>query len=140
MFCPNRTIQRIFNCIPGAIRNLTGFTTDTVKHNLDKWLKTVPDMQEVEVTLRDWPLNRIAFNTRWRSCAPGGDLCGYLCCHRQFNKISPVTDLSHPSNGTDKQKRNKVYFLGIFITYMIFLSKYWPHFLSIFLYFEFLCI
>ena len=41
--CPTRTIQRIFNCILGAIMNLTGFTTDTFKHNLDKWLTTVPD-------------------------------------------------------------------------------------------------
>ena len=41
--CPSRKVQRLFNCIPGAIRNLTGVTTDTFKGHLDKWLKTVPD-------------------------------------------------------------------------------------------------
>ena len=41
--CPSRKVQRLFNCIPGAIRNLTGVTTDTFKSHLDKWLKTVPD-------------------------------------------------------------------------------------------------
>ena len=41
--CPSRKIQRLFNCIPGTIRNLTGVTTDTFKGHLDKWLKTVPD-------------------------------------------------------------------------------------------------
>ena len=41
--CPSRKVQRLFNCIPGAIRNLTKVTTDTFKSHLDKWLKTVPD-------------------------------------------------------------------------------------------------
>ena len=41
--CPSRKVQRLFNCIPGTIRNLTGVTTDTFKSHLDKWLKTVPD-------------------------------------------------------------------------------------------------
>ena len=41
--CPARKVQRLFNCIPGYIRNLTGVTTDTFKGHLDKWLKTVPD-------------------------------------------------------------------------------------------------
>ena len=41
--CPSRKVQRLFNCIPGAIRNLTGVTTDTFKSHLDKWLRTVPD-------------------------------------------------------------------------------------------------
>ena len=41
--CPARKVQRLFNCIPGSIRNLTGVTTDTFKGHLDKWLKTVPD-------------------------------------------------------------------------------------------------
>ena len=41
--CPSRKVQRLFNCIPGSIRNLTGVTTDTFKGHLDKWLKTVPD-------------------------------------------------------------------------------------------------
>ena len=41
--CPSRKVQRLFNCIPGSIRNITGVTTDTFKGHLDKWLKTVPD-------------------------------------------------------------------------------------------------
>ena len=41
--CPARKIQRLFNCIPGKIRNLTGVTTDTFKRHLDEWLKKVPD-------------------------------------------------------------------------------------------------
>merc|ERR1711874_468052 len=35
--CPSRKVQRLFNCIPGTIRNLTGVTTDTFKGHLDKW-------------------------------------------------------------------------------------------------------
>ena len=50
--CPSRKVQRLFNCIPGSIRNLTDVTTDTFKCHLGEWLKTVPDQQ------------RIAFNTR----------------------------------------------------------------------------
>ena len=41
--CPARKIQRLFNCIPGKIRNITKVTTDTFKRHLDEWLKTVPD-------------------------------------------------------------------------------------------------
>ena len=29
--CPSRKVQRLFNCIPGSIRNITGVTTDTFK-------------------------------------------------------------------------------------------------------------
>ena len=41
--CPSRKTQRIFNSIPGYIRNLTDITLDTFKRHLDDWLKTVPD-------------------------------------------------------------------------------------------------
>ena len=41
--CPSIKIQRLFNCIPGTIRNLTGVATDTFMGHLDKWLKIVPD-------------------------------------------------------------------------------------------------
>ncbi|KAG0716867.1 hypothetical protein GWK47_008624 [Chionoecetes opilio] len=34
---------RLFNCAPRHIRNLTGVTTDTFKHHLDKWLADIPD-------------------------------------------------------------------------------------------------
>ena len=40
---PANKTQRLFNCIPGKIRNLTKVTTDTFKRHLDEWLKTVPD-------------------------------------------------------------------------------------------------
>ena len=40
---PARQCQRLFNCLPTTIRNLTGVTTDTFKNHLDKWLKSVPD-------------------------------------------------------------------------------------------------
>ena len=41
--CPSRKTQRLFNSIPGSIRNLTDITLDTFKRHLDDWLKTVPD-------------------------------------------------------------------------------------------------
>ncbi|KAG0726034.1 hypothetical protein GWK47_004472 [Chionoecetes opilio] len=34
---------RLFNCAPRHIRDLTGVTTDTFKHHLDKWLADIPD-------------------------------------------------------------------------------------------------
>ena len=40
---PAGKVQRLFNCIPGKIRNLTGVTSDTFKNHLDEWLKKVPD-------------------------------------------------------------------------------------------------
>ena len=40
---PANKTQRLFNCIPGKIRNLTKVTTDTFKRHLDEWLKKVPD-------------------------------------------------------------------------------------------------
>ena len=45
--CPSRKTQRLFNSIPGYIRNITGVTTDTFKRHLDEWLKTVPDQPRV---------------------------------------------------------------------------------------------
>ncbi|KAG0718303.1 hypothetical protein GWK47_052684 [Chionoecetes opilio] len=33
----------LFNCAPRHIRDLTGITTDTYKHHLDKWLADIPD-------------------------------------------------------------------------------------------------
>ncbi|KAG0719891.1 hypothetical protein GWK47_049573 [Chionoecetes opilio] len=34
---------RLFNCAPRHIRDLTGVTMDTFKHQLDKWLADIPD-------------------------------------------------------------------------------------------------
>ena len=36
-------VQRVFNCIPGKIRNITGVTRDTFKTHLDDWQKKVLD-------------------------------------------------------------------------------------------------
>ena len=42
--CPARQVQRLFNNIPGKLRNITGVTSDTFKRQLDEWLKKkVPD-------------------------------------------------------------------------------------------------
>ena len=44
--CPARKVQRLFNCIPGWIRNLKkseGCSVDKFKRHLDDWLKMVPD-------------------------------------------------------------------------------------------------
>ena len=43
--CPSRKVQRLFNCIPGWIRNLKkeNCSVDKFKRHLDDWLKTVPD-------------------------------------------------------------------------------------------------
>ena len=41
--CPARRAQRLFNSIPGKLRNITGVTSDTFKRHLDEWLKKVPD-------------------------------------------------------------------------------------------------
>ena len=49
--CPARKIQRLFNCIPGWIRNLKknkGCSVDKFKCHLDDWLKTVPDQPRGE--------------------------------------------------------------------------------------------
>ena len=40
---PARQVQRLFNNIPGKLRNITGVTSDTFKRHLDEWLKQVPD-------------------------------------------------------------------------------------------------
>ena len=42
---PSRKVQRLFNCIPGWIRNLKkeNCSVDKFKSHLDDWLKTVPD-------------------------------------------------------------------------------------------------
>ena len=43
--CPSRKVQRLFNCIPGWIRNLKkeNCSVDKFKSHLDDWLKIVPD-------------------------------------------------------------------------------------------------
>ena len=40
---PAGKVLRLFNCIPGKIRYITGVTSDTFKNHLDEWLKKVPD-------------------------------------------------------------------------------------------------
>ena len=40
---PARKMERLFNCIPGHIRDITGRSTEYFKKQLDEWLKGVPD-------------------------------------------------------------------------------------------------
>ena len=40
---PARKMERLFNCIPGHIRDITGRPTEYFKKQLDEWLKDVPD-------------------------------------------------------------------------------------------------
>ena len=40
---PIRKMERLFNCIPGHIRDITKRPTEYFKKQLDEWLKGVPD-------------------------------------------------------------------------------------------------
>ena len=40
---PARKMERLFNCIPGHIRDITKRPTEYFKKHLDEWLKGVPD-------------------------------------------------------------------------------------------------
>ena len=40
---PARKMERLFNCIPENIRDITGRPTEYFKKQLDEWLKEVPD-------------------------------------------------------------------------------------------------
>ena len=40
---PARKMERLFNCMPGHIRNITRRPTEYFKKQLDEWLKEVPD-------------------------------------------------------------------------------------------------
>merc|ERR1712033_29691 len=40
---PMRKMERLFNCIPGHIRDITKRPTDYFKKQLDEWLREVPD-------------------------------------------------------------------------------------------------
>ena len=41
-------MMRLFNAIPGKIRNKTGIETDQFKKELDRWLSGVPDEPEID--------------------------------------------------------------------------------------------
>ena len=45
---PARKMMRLFNAIPGEIRNKTGIETDQFKKELDRWLNGVPDEPEID--------------------------------------------------------------------------------------------
>ena len=45
---PARKMMRLFNAIPGEIRNRTGIETDQFKKELDRWLNGVPDEPEID--------------------------------------------------------------------------------------------
>ena len=46
---PARKMERLFNCIPGHIRDITGRPTEYFKKQLDEWLKEVPDQPKCGV-------------------------------------------------------------------------------------------
>ena len=41
-------MMRLFNAIPGELRDTTGVKLDTFKRRLDKWLASVPDTPEID--------------------------------------------------------------------------------------------
>ena len=46
---PARKIERLFNCMPNNLREITGVTVDTLKKHLDEWLmKNVPDQPKCD--------------------------------------------------------------------------------------------
>ena len=46
---PARQTERLFNCMPKELREITGVTVDTFKKHLDKWLREeVPDQPKCE--------------------------------------------------------------------------------------------
>ena len=45
---PARKMMRLFNAIPGEIRNKTGIETDQFKKDLDRWLNGVSDEPEID--------------------------------------------------------------------------------------------
>ena len=41
--CPALKMMRLFNALPGELRDITGVTFETFKKKIDKWLSLVPD-------------------------------------------------------------------------------------------------
>ena len=51
---PCRKLMRLFNAIPGEIRDITGLKTEAfLKRELDRWLNRVPDESETK-EYRTW--------------------------------------------------------------------------------------
>ena len=51
---PGRKLMRLFNAIPGEIRDITGLKTEAfLKRELDRWLNRVPDKPEID-EYRTW--------------------------------------------------------------------------------------
>ena len=46
---PMRKMERLFNCIPGHIRDITESSTEYFKKQLDEWLEGVPDQPKCGV-------------------------------------------------------------------------------------------
>ena len=44
-----RKMEKLFNCIPGHIRDITKRPTEYFKKQLDEWLKGVPDQPKCGV-------------------------------------------------------------------------------------------
>ena len=45
---PDRKMMRLFNAIPGKIRDIEGEKTEYFKRELDRWLNEVPDKPEMD--------------------------------------------------------------------------------------------
>ena len=45
---PARKMMRLFNAIPGKIRDIKGKKTEYFKRELDRWLNGVPDEPEID--------------------------------------------------------------------------------------------
>ena len=43
-----KKMERLFNVLPQHIRNITDKSTETFKHHLDKWLRSVPDTPKID--------------------------------------------------------------------------------------------
>jgi len=41
-------MMRLFNAIPGEIRDITGVKTEVFNRELDRWLKGAPDQTEID--------------------------------------------------------------------------------------------
>ena len=45
---PGQKLMKLFNAIPGEIRDITGLKTEAIlKRELDRWLNRVPDEPEI---------------------------------------------------------------------------------------------
>ena len=71
---PARKMMRLFNAIPGEIRDIKGEKTEYFKRELDRWLNGVPDEPEIDEYRARTNSNSIvhqasqAERRRWKKC------------------------------------------------------------------------